>query len=338
MDWSEEQMSSFDAEWLTNAADRLGISFPNEWNKCRLECGPQEDHVAEYIAQLLLLLLLRYLPQSAQPQSHSHPSMEVHPPQELDTNQRNRTHSFSCGGSKTSPSISALSRPGARQATESYSTALPTSPRSTSTIRAPFESHRVSASSTLRSLTFTTCSTDRSSIKNTLQATPKIISFEYHARPSTAQNTRKTRTRDGLLTPRMLCQLLSNNLDRTEPPLRNGRGERVSAVLPEFHRQLRMLVIDFPVGEDESIWWKREATITNMRGFRLLKHLSIDAGSITCRSQGGGITVNDLDELIPEKLESLVITRVGECFDHLMQTSLPELARELRNGRSSSLQ
>ncbi|KAL2881651.1 hypothetical protein SGCOL_002797 [Colletotrichum sp. CLE4] len=168
---------------------------------------------------------------------------------------------------------------------------------------------------------------DRSSLKHTLEATPKLVSFEYHTRPSTAP----------LLTPPMLCQLLSNDFDRTEPPLRNGRGEAVSAVPPESHRQLRMLVIDFPVGEDESTWWKREETITNMRNLRLLKHLSIDADSIISRFQGGEITVNDLDELILEKLEGLTITRVGDRFDYLMQTSLPELARELRNGRSCSL-
>ncbi|KAK1660051.1 hypothetical protein BDP55DRAFT_772147 [Colletotrichum godetiae] len=166
----------------------------------------------------------------------------------------------------------------------------------------------------LRSLTFASCSMDRSSLKHTLQATPKLVSFEYHTRPSTA-----------------------NDFDRTEPPLRNGRGEAVSAVPPESHRQLRMLVIDFPVGEDESTWWKREETITNMRNLRLLKHLSIDADSIISRFQGGEITVNDLDELILEKLEGLTITRVGDSFDYLMQTSLPELARELRNGRSCSL-
>ncbi|KAK1634627.1 hypothetical protein BDP81DRAFT_323700 [Colletotrichum phormii] len=327
MDCSEEQMSSLDADWLTNAADRLGISFPNDWNKCRLECGPQ-DHVAKYIAQLLL----RYLPNLLSLKvTLTRPWKFTLLKNWIQTNEI--AHNAFLWTLKNLTihlrSIEARSSPSHRIILNSASYLTTLHVHDTCSFRIP-KGIRLEH---LRSLTFASCSMDRSSMKNALQATPKLISFEYHARPSTAQNTHKR----PLLTPRMLCQLLSNDFDRTEPPLRNGRGEVVSAVLPEFHRQLRMLVIDFPVGEDESTWWKREETIANMRDFRLLKHLSIDAGSITCRSQGGGIIVNDLNELIPEKLEGLAITRVGECFDYLVQTSLPELSRELRNGRSSSL-
>ncbi|OHF03714.1 hypothetical protein CORC01_01033 [Colletotrichum orchidophilum] len=328
IDWSEEQLKSLEADWIVEAAHRLGIPFPKDWNQCRLECGPS-DHVSEYMSQLLL----RSLPNLAS----LHVSLTRPWKFDLLRTWINNNDTANVGFLPNLRHLKIRLQSIEARSSQSHKIIIDSAPLlatleiyDTSSFRIP----KGSRLEHLRSITFANCSTDRCSMENTLMATPNITRFEYHA---TASSTAAASPKNPPLTPQMLRHLLSNEFDLTDPPLRDDQGEVIHVELPDLHLQLKTLVVDFPIGERMG-YWTNEETINNLRDFEELRHLSINVGSITHQSQSGGeITVNNLDELIPENLECLRITRVGDCLDELTRVSLPDLACELKEGRFKSL-
>ncbi|OHW91163.1 hypothetical protein CSPAE12_10154 [Colletotrichum incanum] len=184
----------------------------------------------------------------------------------------------------------------------------------------------------LRTLKFVNSSMDRGTMKVTLQAVPNITHFEYrHSVQSLIVDRQLT------LTPQMLCHLLSNEYELTLSPPLNDRGKLAKVTLPDLHRQLRTLIIDFPVYEGMTPW-KNEEIIHNLRHFTRLRNLSINTNSILCKPQEKqNMTINSLENLIPDTLETLEITRVGGCLQKLIKTSLPDLAKVLKEGRFERL-
>ncbi|KAK1979719.1 hypothetical protein LZ30DRAFT_596281 [Colletotrichum cereale] len=187
----------------------------------------------------------------------------------------------------------------------------------------------------LRDLSLVKSSMDRGTMKVTLQAAPNITRFEYRhsARGLPAD-------KQPPLTPQMLCHLLSNEYELTLPPPLNGRGQLVKAALPDLHRQLRTLVVDFPVYEGRKPWGDGE-TIRSLQHFMRLRHLSINTNSIACETAARGKharTITSLEAMIPPALEHLEITRVGASLPELARTSLPSLASAVREGRFERLE
>ncbi|GKT54026.1 hypothetical protein ColTof4_06182 [Colletotrichum tofieldiae] len=184
----------------------------------------------------------------------------------------------------------------------------------------------------LRTLKFVNSSMDRGTMKVTLQAVPNITHFEYrHSVQNVIVDKQPT------LTPQMLCQLLSNEYELTLPPPLNNRGQLAKATLPDLHRQLRTLIIDFPFYEGMEPWRNEEA-IHDLRHFTKLRNLSININSIVCKAQGKqNMTINSLENIIPDNLETLEITRVGGYFQELIKNNLPNLAKVVKEGRFESL-
>ncbi|OLN85673.1 hypothetical protein CCHL11_08286 [Colletotrichum chlorophyti] len=183
----------------------------------------------------------------------------------------------------------------------------------------------------LRSLKFVACDGTVRSMKRVLKATAYITHFEYSFRRSDAGG-------DGpMLTPQSLCELLSNQYDLADPPygisIRGSLGRRHR--LPDFHKQLRSLKIDFyRVGEP---WkWAGKETISDIQHFSNLRYLSIDTHSFAfIHHSGAKRMVNPLADLIPDGLEVLVVTRVHDLLYTLISTVLPVIRKAQHDGEGS---
>ncbi|EFQ25136.1 hypothetical protein CGRA01v4_06529 [Colletotrichum graminicola] len=329
--WTEEQAASAHHTRIEEMATAIGMPLPEGWDKSRLQ-GEKEprDHAAEHINQLLL----RYLSDltslkmtlvfnwtfdvlekwmAEQKDHHASPFRNL---RHLKVHLRSlQARSFNCLKliMDNAPRLSTL---------EIYDTA---------SYRPP-QHCRLEA---LRDLKFVKSSMDRGTMKFTLQAVPNITHFEY-------QHSAKGMIADRQppLTPQMLCHLLSNEYELTLPPPLNGKGHLVKAALPDLHRQLRTLIVDFPVYEGMEPWGDGE-TIRSLRHFVKLRRLSINVNSIACEARGKQQirTINTtLETLIPETLEHLEITRMGGCLQELSSTCLPNLAGAVRQGRFGRLE
>ncbi|WYZ39943.1 hypothetical protein EsH8_IV_000284 [Colletotrichum jinshuiense] len=324
-EWSKDQESMTCEPWINKISGDLDIDFPPGWNQCRLENG-QWDHIVEHINQLYM----RYLPNLvtldvtfafkwsfklletwARRQKHGYasllPNLRHLKIQLLSVEARSfDCHRILLGGV---PNLATL------EVHSSYSYIIPKGCRLEN----------------LRSIKFINCSMDRKSMKNVLLATPNITHFEYL---STVPG--RTTSKKPLLTPQILCHILSNEFELAYTP--GDKANRPAQVqLPDLHRQLRTLVIDFsPIDSDEHL--RNDETIDTLQNFVKLLRLSIDSNSFTCRSQSNDcLVVNNLDELIPENLETLEITRVRDCFKELTQVALADFAFKLKDGRFKEL-
>ncbi|KAK1598895.1 uncharacterized protein LY79DRAFT_665480 [Colletotrichum navitas] len=329
--WTDEQAASAHRTWIEEMAAAIAMPLPEGWDKPRLE-GEKEprDHAAEHINQLLLRYLsdltslkmtlvfnwtfdvLEKWMAEQKKDEHAGPFRNL---RRLKLHLRSlQARSFNCLKlvMGNAPYLATL---------EIYDTASYRPPRHC----------RLEA---LRDLKFVKSSMDRGAMKLTLQAAPNITHFEYH---HSAKGV--IADRQPPLTPQMLCHLLSNEYELTLPPPLDAKGRLVKAALPDLHRQLRTLIVDFPVREGTEPWGDGEA-IRSLQHFAKLRRLSIDVDSIACEAHGKQTRTIDtaLETLIPETLEHLEITRVGGSLRELSRTCLPSLAGAVRRGRFDRLE
>ncbi|KAK1476180.1 hypothetical protein CCUS01_05285 [Colletotrichum cuscutae] len=111
-----------------------------------------------------------------------------------------------------------------------------------------------------------------------------------------------------------------------EPGLANSQPQSISCPF-------------LPVHETFSFRIPRDVRLEHLRHLYILLYgpLSVTPSISGWGTYCGGITINNLDELNPENLESLTVSRVEDCLDELIRTSLPELCRELMAGRFKNL-
>ncbi|KAK2035082.1 hypothetical protein LX32DRAFT_550801 [Colletotrichum zoysiae] len=366
--WTEEQAASARRAWIEDMAAAVGMPFPEGWDGPRLE-GEKDprDHAAEHVNQLLLRylsgltslkvtlvfnwkfeVLEKWIAEQKQQQqqqqqqqrddcgggTHASPFRNL---RHLKVHLRSlQARSFNCLRLITAnaPYLSTL---------EIYDTA---------SYRPP-QHCRLEA---LRDLRFVRCSMDRGAMKLTLQAAPNITHFEYRHSDKygggggggpIASGKQQQQQQQPPLTPQMLCHLLSNEYELTLPPPLNARGQLVKAALPNLHRQLRTLILDFPLHESTPPWGGDGETIRGLQHFTKLRRLSINADSIFARGEqpraidGGGSS--SLEALIPQTLEHLEVTRLGSGSSSSLQellarTCLPGLAGAVRQGRFDRLE
>ncbi|KAK2012348.1 hypothetical protein LZ32DRAFT_628894 [Colletotrichum eremochloae] len=321
--WTKEQAASAHCAWIEEMAAAVGMPLPKGWNEPRPE-GEKEprDHAAEHISQLLL----RYLSDltslkitlvfnwtfdvlekwiAQQQDEHASPFRNL---RHLKIHLRSlQARSFNCLRliMSNAPYLATL---------EIYDTA---------SYRPP-QHCRLEA---LQDIKFFKSSMDRGAMKFTLQAVPNITYFEYHHSAKCPVADKQP-----LLTPQMLCHLLSNEYELTLPPPLNSKGQLVKAALPDLHRQLRTLIVDFPLYEGMKPWGDGE-TVRTLQHFMKLRYLSINTNSIACEAHGKQIrTIRSLETLIPPALEHLEITRVGGNLQELVRICLPNLAGAVRGG------
>ncbi|WQF75346.1 Putative leucine-rich repeat domain superfamily [Colletotrichum destructivum] len=339
--WTGQQGSIMNGTWIETMASRLGMPFPEGWHTAR-HSGDENtgDHAAEHLNQLLL----RYLSdltsvnitlvfnwdfdvlekwineQQETEQQQTEDDEEVEPFAPFRNLRHLKVHlrclearSFNCLKViiKSAPYLSTL---------EIYDS-ISYRPQLHSRLEA------------LRVLKFDQCAMDRNAMRFTLTAVPNITRFEYRH-----SNSSLIVGKHPALTPRMLRHLLSNEYELTRPAPLNARGQLAKAVLPDLHLQLRALVIAFPVYEGMRPWGDDE-TIDSLRHFAKLRSLSIDSDSIACTSppEPRHMTISNLEDMVPETLEALEITRVGGYFRELVETSLPSMARAVSKGRFGRL-
>ncbi|KAJ0331015.1 hypothetical protein COL922a_012081 [Colletotrichum nupharicola] len=120
----------------------------------------------------------------------------------------------------------------------------------------------------------------------------------------------------------MLCNLLRNKYDLAA----SQPSGTTKLDLPNLHRQLRTLKMDlhstqFPFDWDDS------ETVISLREFSRLRDLSIDTHSFTSRTDNQNhLMMNNIGSMIPECLETLEISRVGEfLLEELVQKALHDL-------------
>ncbi|KAK1996553.1 hypothetical protein LX36DRAFT_580156 [Colletotrichum falcatum] len=334
--WTNEQAASARGAWIEEMAAAVGMPLPEGWDKPRPR-GEKEprDHAAEHVNQLLLVylsgltslkvtlvfnwpfdLLGGWIAQQRRRDEHASPFGSL---RHLKVHLRSlQARSFNCLRLivDNAPYLSTL---------EVYDTVSYRPPRHC----------RLEA---LRDLRFVRSSMDRGAMKSTLQAAPNITRFEYHHAARCLIGDGQQQQQQPPLTPRMLCHLLSNEYELTLPPPRNGRGQLVKAALPDLHRQLRDLVLDFPVYEGMEPWGRGE-TVRSLQRFTNLRRLGINANSIAHGKPNR--TINRLESLIPPTLEHLEITRLGDgnLLQELARTGLPSLAGAVREeGRFGRLE
>ncbi|KAF4903534.1 hypothetical protein CGCF415_v009085 [Colletotrichum fructicola] len=162
-----------------------------------------------------------------------------------------------------------------------------------------------------------------------LTATPNITHFEYRGVPSGTEPSRER-----LLGPQMLCNLLRNEYDLAASQASDTAKEE----LPNLHRQLRTLKIDLHSTEFLFDWDDSE-TITSLQDFSKIRNLSIDTHSFTSRTGNQNhLIMNNIGKMIPQRLETLEISRVGEfLLQELVQIGLREIADSVRQGQFRQL-
>ncbi|KAK2041832.1 hypothetical protein LZ31DRAFT_556632 [Colletotrichum somersetense] len=351
--WTEEQAASAHRAWIEDMAAAVGMPFPEGWDGPRLE-GEKDprDHAAEHVNELLL----RYLSGLTSLKVTLVFNWKFDVLEKWIAEQQQQLDD--CGGTHASPfrnlrhlkvhlrSLQARSFNCLRLITTNAPYLSTLEIYDTASYRPP-QHCRLEA---LRDLRFVKCSMDRGAMKLTLQAAPNITHFAY--RHSAKYDGGGGGGGGGLvasdkqqqppLTPQMLCHLLSNEYELTLPPPLNARGQLVKAALPNLHRQLRTLILDFPLYEGTPPWGDGE-TIRSLQHFTKLRRLSINANSI---STGGKQTraidgSGSLEALIPQTLEHLEVTRLGSgssSLQELARTCLPGLAGAVRQGRFDRLE
>lgn len=181
----------------------------------------------------------------------------------------------------------------------------------------------------LRSLKLTNCSMDLRSMTEVLTATPNITYFEYRGEQLDTVTSRKP-----LLKPQMVCNLLrnENNLAASQP------SNTTKLDLPNLHRQLRTLKIDFH-STQLFFDWDESETITSLQDFSKLRNLGIDTHSFTSRTDNQNhLIMNNIGSMIPQCLETLEISRVGEfLLEELVQVGLREIADSVKHGHFRQL-
>ncbi|KAI8166235.1 hypothetical protein K4K49_013202 [Colletotrichum sp. SAR 10_70] len=132
----------------------------------------------------------------------------------------------------------------------------------------------------------------------------------------------------------MLCNLLRNEYDLAASQASDTAKEE----LPDLHRQLRTLKIDLHSTEFLFDWGDSE-TITSLQDFSKLQNLSIDTHSFTSRTGNQNhLMMNNIGKMIPQCLEILEISRVGEfLLEELVQIGLREIADSVRQGQFRQL-
>ncbi|KAJ0158877.1 hypothetical protein CTA2_10709 [Colletotrichum tanaceti] len=363
--WTGRQGSVMNGTWIESMASRLGVPFPEGWHTAR---HPGDENTGDHAAEHLNQLLLRYLSDltslnmtlvfnwdfdvlerwideqretEEQAEKDDDNGGEVEPFAPFRNLRHLKVHlrclearSFNCLRVviNSAPYLSTL------EIHDSVS-------------YRPQQHARLEA---LRTLVFDRCAMDRNAMRFTLAAVPHITRFEYrHSNSSLVVPGRHP-----ALTPRMLRHLLSNEYELTRPPPLNARGQVAKAALPDLHLQLRSLAVAFPVYEGARRPWDPDETIGSLRRFVKLRSLCVDCDSIACgpppppspppSENGGSATTTTtttttttigcrLEDVVPEALEALEITRVGGRFRELVETSLPSLARAVRKGRFGRL-
>ncbi|KAF6807441.1 hypothetical protein CSOJ01_08170 [Colletotrichum sojae] len=327
IEWSSEQESLTDVAWISEMAAGLGICLPADWKNKRGETDDERwDRIVELANQLLVQRLatltgldLEFSRNWSFELLHEWAGQQRWGIADLLPNLRRlriRLRSAEAAGFKchklildSAPNLSTLEVHG----TLSYT--VPAGCRLAS----------------LRTLKFVDCSTDCDSMKDVVLAAPHVTHLEYRQVPS-GDLTPK----DPLLAPQMLCDLLRNDYARANPVPGDPKTKKLE--LPNLHRQLRILVLDFH-SDDRLYEWDTREVVANLRDFPELKRLRIDTHSFTSRANGGNnLLINNLSTLIPEGLEALEITSVGRfCLEELTRTSLTAIGALHRKGRFPKL-
>lgn len=328
IEWSSEQEGLTDEAWIREMAVDLGIRLPEGWNDKRGDADDGRwDRVLEQADQIFLQRLptltsldvefsrnwrFALLQNWADRQPHALADLL---PNLLRL--RLRLRSADAGGSNchkllldAAPNLSTLEVHG------SLSYTVPAGCRLAS----------------LRTLRFVDCSTDRGSMKDVLLAAPHLTHFEYRENPSGDRTTTAP-----ALSPQMLCALLRNDYASAHPvPGSSSLHPKTEKLaLPDLHRQLRTLVLDFHSDGRRLFEWRDTEVVADLRDFSALRRLRIDAHSFTSRAnRGSHLVINNLSVVVPEGLECLEITSVGRHFlEELTRTSLADIAGLRRKGR-----
>ncbi|KAH9228676.1 hypothetical protein K456DRAFT_1774568 [Colletotrichum gloeosporioides 23] len=322
INWSKEQQNMTKDPWINRLAGALGMHLPDGRNRFRI--GMQFDHVLEHISQVFLT----YLPNLTSLDVNLCHNWKFDLLQQWTVNRPS-------GCNDLLPNLRHLKiqmRSAKARKCKAHEIILGGAPRlstleiyNSMSYTVPSQCQLVN----LRSLKFINCSMDLKSMTEVFMATPNITHFQYSGLPSGTETSRKP-----LLGPQMLCNLLRNKYDLAA----SQPSGTTKLDLPNLHRQLRTLKMDlhstqFPFD------WDGSETVISLREFSRLRDLSIDTHSFTSRTDNQNhLMMNNIGSMIPECLETLEISRVGEfLLEELVQVGLREIDDSFRQGQFRQL-